>query len=175
MNEKQVAENLFSRIVTEGHAISLGEPTIHARLDDETLVGLSVPVTIKATEGITIAMEQTVRSLGGLISQASFRMSAVAVGLVLRMGNDIEVVEYFQKRIANLVFVWTARLTDGSSIDCYIAPDYMSFGNGTGGSVGALGLLQFIASCPPEWPRPTKWIFSCLAPHTLTRLRAFAN
>src|SRR5207249_1608660 len=62
-NERQVVENLFNRIVVEGHANSLGEPTIHARLDDKNVVGLSVPVTIKVTESIKIAMEQTARSL----------------------------------------------------------------------------------------------------------------
>jgi hypothetical protein len=146
VNERQVVENLFNRIVAEGHAISLGEPTIHARLDDKTVVGLSVPVTIKATESIKLVMEQTARSLGGLILQASFRRSAV--GLALRVSNDLDAVEYFQKRITNLVFVMETRLTDGDSIGCYIAPNYGMYGVGLGGYVGALAVAPVAMVVP---------------------------
>jgi hypothetical protein len=138
-NERQVVENLFNRIVVEGHSISLGEPTIHAGLDDKNVVGLSVPVTIKVIESIKTAMVQTARSLGGLVLESSSRSGKrSAGGLVLRMGTDLDTVAYFQKRIANLVFVMEARLTNGSSIGCYLAPVYEMYG--FDGYVGALGV-----------------------------------
>jgi hypothetical protein len=141
--ERQVVENLFNRIVAEGHSISLGEPTIHARVDDKTVVGISVPVTIKVTERIKMAMEQTARSLGSPILQVDSRIGIPGDsvrGLSVRMGNDLDAVEYFQKRIANLVFVMEAHLTDGSSIGSSIAPEYKMYGFHHG-HIGALGIV----------------------------------
>jgi hypothetical protein len=148
-NERQMVENLFKRIIAEGYAISLGEPTIHARADNKNAVGLSVPVTIKVTESITRAIAQTARSLGSL---RSFRSSIVRFnfndrsapgaaplrGISLRMGNDLDTVAYFQKRIANLVFVMEARLTDKSVVGCHVAPRHSE--HMMGGYVGALGI-----------------------------------
>jgi hypothetical protein len=140
-HERQVVENLFKRIVAEGYAISLGEPTIHARADNKNAVGLSVPVTIKITESIKMAIEQTARSLGSLIVEFNPNVGYTPVpirGVSLRMGNDLDTVAYFQKRIANLVLVMEARLTDKSPIGCYVAPDHLAYG--LPGSVGALGI-----------------------------------
>jgi len=140
-NERKVVDNLFKRIVAEGHSISLGEPTIHAGLDNKNVVGISVPVTITVTESIKMAMEQTARSLGSPILQVDSRIGIPGYsvrGLSLRMGNDLDAVQYFQKRIAILVFVMEARLTDGSSIGCFIAPEYERYG--MAGYMGALGI-----------------------------------
>jgi hypothetical protein len=148
-NERQVVKNLLNKIIAEGYVVSLGEPTIHARAGNMKAVGLSVPITIKVTESITRAIAQTARSLGGL---RSFRSSIVQFnfngrfapgdlslrGISLRMGNDLDTVAYFQNRIANLVFVMEARLTDKSSVGCYVVPNHSMLG--IPGYVGALGI-----------------------------------
>lgn len=165
-NEKKAVENLFEKIVMEGHLISLGEPTIHARLDNKSTVGMRVLVTIRATHKIWSATQDLVRSLGGPLLPASYkvdgdkgRFDIPIFGLSFRISNDPDTVAYFQNRIANLVFVMEAHLKDNSSIGCYVAPHYqdimpsgsainvdwlgiapIAFGNSTSGTMHIYGL-----------------------------------
>ncbi|MGH7148259.1 MAG: hypothetical protein ACREIJ_10230, partial [Nitrospiraceae bacterium] len=132
-NEKDVVDALFARILDEGHTIRLGEPQIHTTLQNRDMVGISVPITVQATDTIKRALEDTALALGGDVFPASLGgvfMPLISIsrnpskGLALRMGNNLETVAHFQNRVASLVLVLEARMGKSISTSCYVASDF---------------------------------------------------
>lgn len=131
-NERHVADALFYRMLKEGHIISLGEPVIQASLKDRNYVTFSVPVTLQAGEEIKTSIEDTARSLGGSVLQATYesryRKGMRHDGVAVTMGTDPETVGYFQHRVASLVFVLEAQLKEGVAHHCHMSRFYNRFG-----------------------------------------------
>lgn len=124
--ERHVVDALISRILNEGHIISIGEPVIQASLKDKHYVSLSVPVTLQASTVIRSAIEDAARSLGGSMSQAVYGRHGQQgrSGLVVTMGTDLETVGYFQHRVAGMVFVLEAEMGQKSEQLCYKSRSY---------------------------------------------------
>lgn len=115
-NERDLIESLFSRILATGHTVIIGEPQIHAALENRNMVAISVPVSVQATQDIRSLMKETAQVLGGpvyTISEENGLGRLRKGGLALRMGNDWENVAYLQKRISNLVFLLEANMGAG--------------------------------------------------------------
>lgn len=74
--ERSVVDTLFAKILDEGYTIALGEPQIHASVQNRNTVRINVPVTIKVNEAIRVAMEETARMLGGpVVKSVEYRLS----------------------------------------------------------------------------------------------------
>lgn len=141
-NERDLIESLFRRILETGHTIIIGEPQIHAALENRNVVAISVPVSVQATPEIKTLMKETAQVLGGPVYNISDRNSLGRLGkagLALRMGNDWENVAYLQKRVSNLVFLLEAHTGTGKET-CYVAPDPRMAALGISGYVAAFGI-----------------------------------
>lgn len=124
--ERSVVDTLFAKILDEGYTIALGEPQIHASVQNRNTVRINVPVTIKVNEAIRVALEETARMLGGpVVKSVEYRLwdgKSSIRGLTLRMGNDPETLKRFQHRVTNQYLFVQARSQETVFSACYLAP-----------------------------------------------------
>jgi hypothetical protein len=125
--ERSVVDALFAKILAEGYTISLDEPQIQASIQDRHMVSISVFVTIKVNEAIQVAMEETAQMLGGQVYKSeqhtpSFDGTPMQnKRLTLRMGNDPETFERFQRSVTNQKLFVQTRSQGIVSSACYLA------------------------------------------------------
>jgi len=121
-NERDVIESLFRKILETGHTVVIGEPQIHAALENRNRVAISVPISVQATQEIKTLMKETALVLGGRVYNVSDRSQIGRLGragLALRVGNDWENVAYLQRRVSNLVFLLEVHMGNGKET-CYL-------------------------------------------------------
>lgn len=125
-NEKAIVDGLVENIIREGFLITLGEPDIHAAINDPQKAEISVSVSITLSRSIKVAIEETSQTLGGttknVIYEGSFRRKQ-SRGVAARFGNDAETVAHSQSRFGSLVFILELALGSSSLHQCYQAQE----------------------------------------------------
>ena len=153
-NGKEAVDGLFQTMVDHGFLITLGAPDklkTEAELREPDQVMLKVTVTIKASDAVQQALETTARDLGGLTLDAIFEGEfgmAPWWARAVRVSDDPKTLEYFQHRVASLVFLLRLILDNGSAYECVtgnlgrlpIAPVRELFAYGGKPSIQGLGV-----------------------------------
>jgi hypothetical protein len=115
-NAGEIADQLLQRIREDGHEMRFGEPEVRASIQDPNRIDLVFPVSLKASDLIREQLEQAARSLGGVVRPASYERRR---GKIVQISSDPEILEYFHRRVAGLVFMAELVITDGSVYLCY--------------------------------------------------------
>ncbi|MBI4401407.1 MAG: hypothetical protein HY581_07240, partial [Nitrospirae bacterium] len=118
-NEKAVVDRLFKKILDQGFLVTLttlDELKTQAELQEPGQFLLKVEVKLKASEAVQQALEATARELGGLSLDAVLEVDYGMISWqarAFRVSTDPQILEYFQRRVASLVFVLELGLDDG--------------------------------------------------------------
>ena len=113
---RDTADILLRAIRDAGQEIVFGPPEIQASMQHPERVDIIVPVSLKASDAVKAQLEEAARSLDGLIKPANYERRP---GVVLQIAQDPEILEYFHRRVAGLVFMAQLVLNDGSVYRCY--------------------------------------------------------
>ena len=113
---KDTADVLLHAIREDGQEIVFGSPEILASIRRPDRVDIIVPVSLKASNTVKEKLEEAARTLDGLIRPASYERR---LGVILQIAHDPEILEYFHRRVAALVFMAQLVLNDGSVYRCY--------------------------------------------------------
>ena len=115
-NARDIADKLLQSIRENGHDVLFGEPEIQASIQNPNRIDLILPVSLQASDAIKEELEETARSWDGLVKPASYERRG---GMVVQISKDPEILEYFHRRVAGLVFMVQLSLNDGSVLRCY--------------------------------------------------------
>ena len=123
--ETETVDGLFRTILDQGFLITLApldELKTQAEVREPDQVLLNVAVALKMSEVVRQALEATARELGGLSLDALFEADYGIVSWqtrAFRVSSDPRTLEYFQRRVASLVFVLELGLDNGEVYECF--------------------------------------------------------
>lgn len=123
--ETEIVDGLFKMILDQGFLITLApldELRTQAEVREPDQVLLNVAVALKMSEVVRHALEATARELGGLSLDALFEADYGIVSWqtrAFRVSSDPRTLEYFQRRVASLVFVLELGLDNGEVYECF--------------------------------------------------------
>jgi hypothetical protein len=113
---RDITDRLLQGIRDNGHEVIFDEPEIHASLRRPETVDMVIPVSIRASDTIKEELEEVARSLDGLVKPASYERR---MGAIIQIAQDPDILEYFHRRIAGLVFVTRLILDDETVYQCF--------------------------------------------------------
>jgi hypothetical protein len=111
-----MTDRLLKGIRENGHEVVFDQPDIRASLRRPDQIDLVIPVSIRATDIIKEELEEVARSQDGLVKPASYERRS---GAIVQISQDPEILEYFHRRIAGLVFVTQLFLDDETVYQCF--------------------------------------------------------
>ncbi|MGH7259722.1 MAG: hypothetical protein ACREI9_03440 [Nitrospiraceae bacterium] len=121
--ERETVDTLLKKIAEQGILVKIGEPTSHLLANDPGRTKIRMPVTLQSNRAIIQSIEETARTLGGKTWVAEYERSGGTVrrqllGVVIRMGKDVNLAHYFQGEIRALSFVLNVQLENGEEWSC---------------------------------------------------------
>jgi hypothetical protein len=132
LNDKQVIDDLFAKILSEGHVLTIGPTQILPDPEKPDLSHVTVPVTLTASLGILPAIKESIRMLSGTFAENELLYlpldKTVLIGdrkhdprgggpikaSLVRVAKDTDLARYFQQRISNLGLLVEIRTSGGN-------------------------------------------------------------
>lgn len=128
-NTNTVVDETFQKIAEQGFVFTfppLDDLKAHAEQLDADLFGMTINVSVKASPAGREALEVTAKQLGGISQEAALEVDVGMIVLqarAVRISNDPQIIEHFQRRIGSLALVVELVLDDGGSYAC-MTKDY---------------------------------------------------